>query len=345
MEEKKSSHCSTYLDVINKLKSTFGDKFDDLQFFSASGAAITGAELKRAESGCDILDVYGLGWLCNCRGFDEQLKLVNSHGAALAGVQFRLGLADGKEIHGRTDSEGCTQRVRSREAVAIKELFLYSGIAGCGCGTRPASGESQLAIPLGGLITNKVNVGSSQETVVVDQDARILTEGEIRIARLIFKDSIDYSKVRIYKRGFLWFNLQPKNVIMAPNGNIYYNEIMHRDDFSKSDAKSTHTFIHEMTHVWQYTLGYPVFSSRLVRPRITYSYKLMPGMSFGDYNMEAQGQILADYFAVKYLRIKDVMEHEENFTKISDFEEVLAGFIGSPSDAENLPRRPDDMHG
>ena len=49
---------------------------------------------------------------------------------------------------------------------------------------------------------------------------RRLTPGEIEMLQPIFRDGVDYSKVYIYPK--TWSIYQPKNVIMAPNGNIYW---------------------------------------------------------------------------------------------------------------------------
>ena len=48
---------------------------------------------------------------------------------------------------------------------------------------------------------------------------RSLTEGEIKLAKPIFKDSIDYSLVRVHDEKYIFF--QPGNSGMTPNGEIY----------------------------------------------------------------------------------------------------------------------------
>ena len=50
---------------------------------------------------------------------------------------------------------------------------------------------------------------------------RSLTKGEIAMASLLFRDAIDYRRVRIFNRRYLPY-LQPKNCAMSPNGSIYF---------------------------------------------------------------------------------------------------------------------------
>ena len=45
-----------------------------------------------------------------------------------------------------------------------------------------------------------------------------LTPGEIELARSIFGDAIDYSKVRLVKGK--WWPFHPRSAAMAPMGNI-----------------------------------------------------------------------------------------------------------------------------
>ena len=85
--------------------------------------------------------------------------------------------------------------------------------------------------------------------------SRPLREGEIRMAYKIFKNSIDYSQVRVHNEEFLPFGLQPDNTAMTPNGELYFNPTRFKEDFSLADEGDKHWFIHEMVHVWQYQLG------------------------------------------------------------------------------------------
>jgi ethanolamine utilization protein EutQ (cupin superfamily) len=99
-----------------------------------------------------------------------------------------------------------------------------------------------------------------------ENGSRELTPGEIQMAKKIFKDSINYAKVRIHNEGYFPFGLQDANTAVTPNGEMYFLPDDFEEDFSISrDAKKL-WFIHEITHVWQYQLGYWVRFRGSFRP-------------------------------------------------------------------------------
>jgi hypothetical protein len=175
-----------------------------------------------------------------------------------------------------------------------------------------------------------------------DRRVRSLTPDEIALARLVFRDAIDYSTVRVHARPYLPFGLQPPHTAMAPNGNLYFPPACHQDDFAACGIPDQMWFIHEMTHVWQFQLGYWVRTRGAIRIGLDYGYRLGVGSRLSDYNMEAQGNLLADYFA---LRFRDAPSrlYEPRYRHAPDalalFEAVLADFIDAPSDRRHLPKR------
>jgi hypothetical protein len=50
---------------------------------------------------------------------------------------------------------------------------------------------------------------------------RPLTPGEVELARSVFRDAVDYDRVRLVKGK--WWPFQPRNSAMAPMGNIYFH--------------------------------------------------------------------------------------------------------------------------
>lgn len=73
---------------------------------------------------------------------------------------------------------------------------------------------------------------------------RHLTTGGIALASLLFRDAIDYRRVRIYGRRYIPF--QPKNCAMSPNGAIYFHQSCCLLDFSTGSDTARHWFMHEM---------------------------------------------------------------------------------------------------
>ncbi|HZF98924.1 MAG TPA: hypothetical protein VEY92_11915 [Pseudoxanthomonas sp.] len=132
---------------------------------------------------------------------------------------------------------------------------------------------------------------------------------------------------------------------------MYWPKDVHEDDFLLMDADIQAWFMHEMAHVWQYQLGYPVktmgaalhVDEKLGLVEDVYDYALGAGKRLRDYNMEQQGDILADYYllsvrgsaAQRFLKAKKDRETSHILVAL---ERVLADFLRDPADPSNLPR-------
>lgn len=126
--------------------------------------------------------------------------------------------------------------------------------------------------------------------------SRPLTPGEIALARSIFKDAIDYSKVRLVKGK--WWPFHPANSAMAPSGSIYFHPHAGgwSEDFACEPLLRQAFFIHEMTHVWQAQKGGRFFLPLMRHPFCRYRYVLKPGKPFNRYGIEQQAEIVRDRF-------------------------------------------------
>jgi hypothetical protein len=131
--------------------------------------------------------------------------------------------------------------------------------------------------------------------------SRSLTPGEIEMAKTVFGNSVDFSKVKIHNDTSNMF--QGRNVTVTPNGEMYCAN-NYCDDFSKGNKGH---FMHEMTHIWQY-------QNNVLTPRIAaaeewvksgfcytkcYSYTLDTKKDLLDYNLEQQADMVADLFDAK----------------------------------------------
>jgi len=127
-------------------------------------------------------------------------------------------------------------------------------------------------------------------------EVRSLTDGEIELARSVFRNAIDYSRVRMVKGK--WWPFQPFNAAMAPMGDIYFHPDAGgwSDDFSEETLQRQGFFIHEMTHVWQAQKGGRFFLLLMRHPFCRYSYELTPGKPFSQYGIEQQAEIVRDRF-------------------------------------------------
>ena len=143
-------------------------------------------------------------------------------------------------------------------------------------------------------------------------EERPLTRGEIDMARLVFRDSIDYSRVKVFKKKYLPFGIQHKNTVIAPNGNIYCHPgESFKEDFSSEGFNLKILFIHEMAHVWQWQRGFPIkrhgFWTAITggyTKESAYEYDSArdKGKTFPEFNFEQQAEIISHYFAAKYLK-------------------------------------------
>lgn len=185
------------------------------------------------------------------------------------------------------------------------------------------SGKSVIRFVTDKIITNTV---TKSKVIIREEESkkyRSLTSGEIAMCQKIFKNSINYSKVKIINKAFL-----PKqDVPVTPHGSPYYPENLtgadvYQNDFANPqfngntkvgngrDFKiiSKMTFIHEMTHVWQHQKGLNLIKRGLIlQPLDTiipdniydaYSYQLKHGSNFNDFNFEQQATIVSDYFGI-----------------------------------------------
>ncbi len=170
--------------------------------------------------------------------------------------------------------------------------------------------------------------------------ARTLTAKEIHIARILFKNAIDYDKVKIHNGKY--FVLQTNNSAMVPNGEIYACGI-YSDDYTKETGAMRGFFIHEMTHVWQYqnkicnmmTAAVWEFLKCGLNYEKTYHYKLDTDKELVTYGMEQQAAIIEDYYrmsveglACRSGRIQNI----ESGTELKRlYKSVLCRFLLDPS--------------
>jgi hypothetical protein len=129
--------------------------------------------------------------------------------------------------------------------------------------------------------------------------ARPLTSGEIALARSVFGDAIDYSRVHLHKGK--WWPFHPRNAAMAPMGDIWFypEGDVWSDDFSKEPLGRQAFFIHEMTHVWQSQKGGRFYLPLMRHPFCRYSYELKPGKPFRRYGLEQQAEMVSHLFLAR----------------------------------------------
>jgi hypothetical protein len=129
--------------------------------------------------------------------------------------------------------------------------------------------------------------------------ARPLTEGEASLARSVFGDAIDYGRVRVLRRK--WWPFQPREVAMAPTGNLHFHprSSLWREDFATAGIGLQALFLHELTHVWQSQTRGRFYLPLMRHPFCRYAYRLKPGRRFEAYGLEQQGEIIRHAFLLR----------------------------------------------
>jgi hypothetical protein len=172
---------------------------------------------------------------------------------------------------------------------------------------------------------------------------RPLTAGEIELLKPIFRDGIDYAKVRVINNSF---PLQPANVYMTPRGHVYAPGGLWSADFSKASSGTRGVFVHEMTHVWQFAngmdlvgQGFVEFTKHRGQYEKAYPYELERGRDLTEYGMEQQASIVEDYFTIKFAH---AYPHRITNRGLTDadrdalYAAVLKNFLGNARYAQAL---------
>jgi hypothetical protein len=134
---------------------------------------------------------------------------------------------------------------------------------------------------------------------------RKLTAGEIALARAAFGERIDYDRVRLCdgpgNQPLAHAAFARGNPAITVGSTVYFKS-RYGPDFS-APGQDRKSFIHEMTHVWQYrVLGMPAFFARYgaefvrVKGKPNDMYKYVAGETgFGEAMLEAQANMIGDY--------------------------------------------------
>ena len=179
---------------------------------------------------------------------------------------------------------------------------------------------------------------------------RPLTKNEIRLAKPLFGDAIDYAAVRISSGKSIF--LQPPGYAMTVSNSIYMDN-RYREDYSQEDSSLRALFIHEMTHIWQ-------FQNKILNPLVeamglglkhkfnyhaAYDFYLDKNKDLLHYGMEEQAEIIEGYFLARHeSRAAQSPRCKNNCSaaeKLALYEKVLEKFLANPAYAkrDEFPRK------
>lgn len=134
---------------------------------------------------------------------------------------------------------------------------------------------------------------------MVRHQPRPLTNGEIALARSIFGDAVDYTRVRLCRHKWIFF--QPAHVVMAPMGWMHFHPHgdLYSEDFSQASQRLQGLFLHEMVHIWQAQTRGRWYLVLMRLPFARYHYSLRPGWKLERYGLEQQAEIVRHYWLLK----------------------------------------------
>ncbi|HBO38476.1 MAG TPA: hypothetical protein DD638_07410 [Pasteurellaceae bacterium] len=267
------------------------------------------------------------------------LQLQNADGTAFNGFLYKIFTKNGGTYVGKADDNGNTKVLESQQPQEITKVkILMDNVQTC-CSAITSNTSSSYTFKLDKPVPlNQPLSQKDHKIVTLKTKGRLLTAGELALAKNIFKDSIDYSKVKIHRGEYLWFGIQNNHTAMTPNGEMYFPKNIYKKDYSDGDNFDKHLFVHEMVHIWQYRLGYSVKSVGIWigmkggygkgAPAYQYEHLLSTRKKLSEFNMEQQADIIADFF------VGNIYQRNLNHTNQMI---ILADFIDNPNNNRLLP--------
>jgi len=121
--------------------------------------------------------------------------------------------------------------------------------------------------------------------------------GERAIAARMFGTAIDLDRVRIHRAK--WWPFQPRNTVMAPDGDIWFHpdDGLWHDDFTEAPLRLRALLVHELTHSWQHQRGLCLPLRR--HPFCRYDYRIEPGRPLIRFGIEQQAMIVEHAFLAR----------------------------------------------
>ena len=148
--------------------------------------------------------------------------------------------------------------------------------------------------------------------------------GEQVLAGSLFGTALDLDRVRLHRHK--WWPLQPRNVVMAPDGDIWFHpdDGLWHEDFVAAPMRLQALLAHELTHAWQHQQGVCLLVRR--HPFCRYAYRIQPGRPLRRYGIEQQATIVEHAFlarsAGRPISVLEQILAEAGFSDASRFNEA-----------------------
>jgi hypothetical protein len=280
------------------MEPRFGQDFSQVRVHTDARAAESAQAVNALAYTAGRNVVFGTGQYATGTSSGRQLlahELVHTIQQSSANTVNLAAKADGIALSSSQEAE--------READAVAQHITTGRHEGGISVHQP--GPALQRQPVYGSPAVNVRSPAAEEFVTQESDiaagltGRPLLAPERELASSVFGDAIDYSKVRLIPTAieFLKFRTVTNNIRIPT-------------DFTISDPYHAQTFIHELTHVWQYQHGGTSYISVSLATQIVaslktpsrnfaYEYRITPDKSFFSFSPEQQGLIVENYFAMQ----------------------------------------------
>lgn len=158
------------------------------------------------------------------------------------------------------------------------------------------------------LLLTAVTLTGVNEVLLPNAPGRPLTNEETAMLRDVFKDSVDYKKIRVHHSAFA----DRAMAAMGADGITHKNRIFIRQNICQDNYATcnndynAYVFMHEAVHIWQGQNGLMPGSLRMAFDNYRrllpnndhykqYEYDLSSPRKLTEYNVEQQAGIITDY--------------------------------------------------
>jgi hypothetical protein len=252
---------------------------------------LTGAALNKFNK---LLNSYGLGWATE---WTARLSLgaLSTERLSMAYESLATYIQQGTESMDRVNS--AIQKMGSGDLNDLKDGTADLVMANLQF-TEEFNADVFVGIPA--LLL------SSFDDILFAGPPRTLTSEEIKVAKPIFCGSIDYDRVQIKeKNGLFWGAIN--HLREDDDGNPRAVTIDNVINTFGVDDPDHSTFVHEMTHIWQYQNAGPIYKAQAIHYELivdpiggTNQYHWFPaveqGVGWPNLGAEAQAQFVEDAF-------------------------------------------------
>lgn len=127
-QEEPVGHCEVMHRIMAMHQQSWGDKFNEVSYFTLDGLERKGQDIANLQCGCGVFENLNIN-LGDCqKTYDMVFKVLDDKsGQPLAAVPYRITLDNGRTFTGTTDAAGLTEKVAATYAAQARLEAPYYG--------------------------------------------------------------------------------------------------------------------------------------------------------------------------------------------------------------------------